>query len=449
MKELCLIPAPFARIQNRHSSYLLYIVDQNGILQRSHCKYLRRHVLLTSDMVKNAKQLPKVFYGLHAYPGPAEYEEPGTPAYRIMLNEQTLRDMDLTFKGCPVYVRHREEVNLDRLQEEADGYVIRSFYNEADGKHWAEFLVVSDRGFEAVGKGWRLSNAYIPESFGAAGVWNGVTYDREVTKARFEHLAIVPDPRYQESVVLTPEQFRAYNDAQVTALRRVANDRDRQKDKRSVFSFFKTTKVENADEVGNILVTLPSGKTVTISQLVNAASEEKPADKKEQEKNATEEKKAPPDPKTPEEKTKQGETEEKPGAAPQMANMDHHVQVGNGTMAVKDLVAKHSQMQGYMDAMSTHHAELTKKQSADEDGGETDASKAGGAQTADKTERNADEDGGEKEAGSQLKESDKTTRNSKFFKDLKNAHETQAADQVAIVDMDLLARGQRRYGSNP
>lgn len=134
-----------------------------------------------------ARTAPKVWYGLHFYEGPAEYQESDKKPYRILLNEKTLRAMDPSFEGCPVYVRHKDEVNLDKLQEEADGYVIHSFYNEADGKHWCKFIIVSDRGHEAIQKGWTLSNAYRVESSGPGGIWNGIEYAQEVVSAKFEH----------------------------------------------------------------------------------------------------------------------------------------------------------------------------------------------------------------------------------------------------------------------
>src|SRR4051812_29447530 len=106
-------------------------------------------------MIKNAKTLPQVFYGLHMVPGVAEYNDPEREPYRILIGETTIKNMDPTFQGKPVYVDHVEEVNLENLQQEADGYVLESFYNKLDGKHWVKFIVVSDRGKEAIQKGWK------------------------------------------------------------------------------------------------------------------------------------------------------------------------------------------------------------------------------------------------------------------------------------------------------
>ena len=169
----------------------------------------------------------QIFYGIHFYPGVAEYQEPNKAPYRVFLNETTLRQMDSTFAGKPIFVHHVEDVDskLDNVRAEADGWVSESFFNEADGKHWVKFIIVSERGLQAVRSGWKLSNAYIPKSFGPGGLWNGVEYAQQIMNAEYEHLAIVPNPRYEESVILTPEQFKKHNDDLKDELKKIANSK--------------------------------------------------------------------------------------------------------------------------------------------------------------------------------------------------------------------------------
>lgn len=177
-------------------------------------------------MIKNSKG--NVYYGMHFYPGLAEYREPGEDPYRVYLNEDTLRKMDPTFAGRPIFVEHVDEVDqsLSELRKEADGWVIESFYNSSDGKHWVKFIVVSDRAERAIKNGFRLSNAYVPKSFGQGGIWNGIEYSKEITDGEFEHLAIVSNPRYDESEIKTPEQFKKYNEDNTVELRRIANSQE-------------------------------------------------------------------------------------------------------------------------------------------------------------------------------------------------------------------------------
>lgn len=331
-------------------------------------------------------QLPKVFYGLHFYPGVAEYRKPGKESMRVFLNENTLRSMDASFAGRPLFVIHVEQVNLATLQQDADGYVIKSFYNEADGKHWVQFIVVSDKGHEAISKGYRLSNAYTAGSFAPGGCWNGVDYSQEISSGTYDHLALVNNPRYNESILFTPEEYNAYNNEKLMQLRRVANSADditkakQPSEKRSMFDFFKKTKVEN-EKIEELTVTLPkSGKQITIAELIASADSVKNADKEE----PKDEKESKDEPKEKSEKDSEDKGEdkaedkgeeksegkdEKPEgdakdeaakAVPQMADLDHHVMVGNSSMPLRDMMAKHSQMADCMNALAEHHSEMMK-----------------------------------------------------------------------------------------
>lgn len=222
--------------------------------------------------IKNSQG--KVWYALHMYRGVAEYRELDREPYRVLLSENTLRKMDTTFPGRPVFVLHVDDVNPDinDLRKEADGWVSESFFNEADGNHWAKFVSVSDRAEKAIADRWAVSNCYIPNSFGAGGQWNGVDYDKEITDGTYEHLAIVPNPRYQESIILSPEEFKAYNEAKKDELMRVANDNN--EGKKMKLNFFKREKVANSVDLEAMSVQLPkSGKEVTITSLVNQMDE--------------------------------------------------------------------------------------------------------------------------------------------------------------------------------
>src|ERR1043165_1600851 len=205
----------------------------------------------------------EVFYGMHFYPGVAEYREQGKDAFRVFLNEDTIRAMGPSFAGRTVYVMHVDEVDkdIDRVRETADGGVLESFFNEADGKHWAKFIVCSDRGLTAVkSKRMGLSNCYMPKSYKRGGVWNGVSYDKEVAHGEYEHLAIVPNPRYNESKIMTPEEFKAYNENRVDELKRLANNTEETEPVK--FKLFKRAKIENAEglDLGTTIVELPKSK---------------------------------------------------------------------------------------------------------------------------------------------------------------------------------------------
>lgn len=220
-------------------------------------------------MIKNAKQLPSVFFGLHFAPGIAEYAEDGKEPLRIFINESTAKKLDPTFQGKPIYVQHVDEVKLSTLERDIDGVVFDSFYNKCDGKHWCRFEVHTDAAHEAIRKGWKLSNAYlIKGAQGAAGTWHGMEYQKEILDGEYEHLALVENPRYSESIILTPAEFKAYNEKKEIELRRLANSKE-EKPKMKL-NIFKREKIENSLDLESTMVELPiSKKEMTIAQVVN------------------------------------------------------------------------------------------------------------------------------------------------------------------------------------
>jgi hypothetical protein len=353
--------------------------------------------------INNAKQPPQVYYGLHFCAGAAEYQEKGI---RILINEATAKEMDPTFRGRPVFVGHRDNVTDEMIENDADGYVVRSFYNPADGMHWAEFIVVTDRGHEAIRRGFRLSNAYEAENFGSGGQWHAIDYHKEVLKGKYDHLAIVDDPRYEESVILRPEEFKQYNERKKLELEQLKNSKGKS---HMGLKFWKRTKVENAKEIDleNIVVELPeSKKEVTIAEAVASA------DKFE---------------------NMQG-----------YANGDHMVKVGDEEMSVNDLSKK------YVDMCNTAKAESEGKEleNGDDDMAEDDEEMENEATEGDAL-------GEEKDAklhpkNSKVKEKEEPKKkDSGHFKALKNAHHNASDEEPETIELmcDKVARGKSRYGS--
>lgn len=222
----------------------------------------------------------KRFFGKHFWPGVAEYRE-GDHAMRILVNEDTIRKMNPTFEGKPVFVRHVEDIigkPIDELKQEADGWVVRSFYNENDGATWAEFIVVSQKAIDAINAGWKLSNAYVKtESDNRGGLWNGVDFSETIINGIFEHLAIVNNPRYAESVILTPDEFKKYNEEKQAELRlqNSLKQEPQKLERKMPFNFFKKSKVENGIDLEGLSVMLPKTKReAALVDLINEADVE-------------------------------------------------------------------------------------------------------------------------------------------------------------------------------
>lgn len=219
----------------------------------------------------------KIYYGLHFYPGIAQYNNADGTSYKILLKEDTLRKMDSTFPGKPAFVEHVNDVPKDRdkLKNQADAWVIESFFNPPDGKHWTKFITVTDEADSAIAQGYKLSNAYHPATDNTPGIWNGMDYDAEVVDGVYEHLAITKNPRYNESVIMTPDEFKSYNENLNKELMRISNSKKEDKKmsiKESIMNIFYTKKkIENSADLGDTFVTLPkSGKEYSIMQIINA-----------------------------------------------------------------------------------------------------------------------------------------------------------------------------------
>jgi hypothetical protein len=362
----------------------------------------------------------KVWYGMHFYPGVAEYQEQGSEPFRVYLNENTLREMDPTFAGRPIFVEHVDNVekSIDKLRSEADGWVIESFFNAADGKHWVKFITVSEKAERAIQQGMRLSNAYIPKGYGNGGLWNGVSYSKEITSGEYEHLAIVNNPRYEESIILTPEEFKKYNNEKEIELTRIANSKSEKGDKgMGALNFFKQSKVENSIDLESTMVELPkSKKEIKISDLV----------------------------------TEMDKIINMHG----YANGDHLVKIGEDEMSVNDLVKKHMDAVGEIEKMKSKNASSEEGGEPGEDEMKNDESEEGSISSGvkDVGDRGGDESmANEEDEDSKKKEKEEKKENAvKKAKALKNAGPLRESEASVAVytSADGVARGKAKYGSN-
>lgn len=217
---------------------------------------------------QNNKEEPKIFYCKHIAPGVCAYADE-----TILIGEEALKDMDKTFAGKPIYVNH-QKVNLDSMKEDAVGYVVESFYLPEDGSHWAKIIIVDDKGLEAIRKGWKVSNAYLPDEFGIGGEWHNIPYKREIMKAHYTHLALVDNPRYEEAEVLPPEDFKTYKESKREQLKQLENSKNKKGEKRMNWKLFERKEVTNSEEIANKMVELSNGSTVSIREMINAVEED-------------------------------------------------------------------------------------------------------------------------------------------------------------------------------
>jgi len=153
--------------------------------------------------VKNAKQFPEVYYCCHMVPGLAGYS-----SGNLLMPLETMQEMCASFEGKPVFVMHENDA-LGNL-EYRDGTVTECWYEPMDGWLWAKMIIDSDEARDCIKKGWGVSNAYTALEYGGSGEYNNIPYESQVNRAAFDHMAIVPNPRYEASKVYTRDEYKNY-----------------------------------------------------------------------------------------------------------------------------------------------------------------------------------------------------------------------------------------------
>lgn len=366
-------------------------------------------ILALGDFMKINNAVPLRFYGLHFQDGVAEYKDKD-PSEMLYIASDTAKRMDKTYQNKPVYVLHNGKAKHDDVQN-ADGIVVRSFYNKVDGNHWAEFIVYTDAGLKAIRDGWTLSNSYDVLAQKGSGRWHGVDYDYEVADGSYDHLAIVPDPRYSDSIILTPEQFKQYNLDKEAELTNLTNSTGENK----MFNLFKKEKVENSADLATMSVVLPESKVEkTLEQIINEADKA-----------------------------------EKAKGKPMMANMGAMVKLGNDDeVSVKELLNRYKNM-----CKKNEEAEAEKKkENEDEEEKKDNEDEKGSGVDQDKAKENEDEDKDNKK--NSLEEENKRLSNEieelkkKNFDELYNAP-FKVNNEIETIETstDQVSRGTSRYGS--
>ena len=120
---------------------------------------------------------------------------------------------------------------------------------------------------------------------GGGGVWHNNPYKKEILDGEYEHLALVADPRYEEAVILTPEDFKSYKEAKKKEIDAMSLDNSKKavikksvennKERKTMFQFFTKKKVENMDGVAlqDVEVQLENGSSMKIGDIVKSVEE--------------------------------------------------------------------------------------------------------------------------------------------------------------------------------
>ena len=124
------------------------------------------------------------------------------PNETILVGKEALEKLAITSHGIPVVVEHPDEKITDQniSQLPVVGRVADMHYDQEQEIWLAHFVVDDIKAVELLQNGYGVSTAWYGDEYAAGGTFNNVSYDRELLVGRYEHLAIVKNPRYEMAV---------------------------------------------------------------------------------------------------------------------------------------------------------------------------------------------------------------------------------------------------------
>ena len=245
--------------------------------------------------LQNEKSMPQVFYAKHMKAGVANYPENKEVIY---ISNDTIADMAKSFEGKPVYVHH-QEVDLENLKDQMDGVVSESFWNKYDGEWWIKFVAISDDAKKAIANGWGVSNCYDHLVRGNGGTCINVKYDSEIIGGQFQHLAIVPNPRYEDAKIYTEEEYNNYIEQKKQKLDKITNSKGEnnmkilnEADVKDLL-LSKDSKITVGEAIEVLMnskkvidqeaeIMLANGEKISVAELINACKKNEEDDKEEE-----------------------------------------------------------------------------------------------------------------------------------------------------------------------
>lgn len=161
----------------------------------------------------------------------SRFIEPGAVSYGkagvLKVTKEVLDKFIQSFVGCPIVIRHQNITNAN-ADEKRVGVVNGVWYDAKDGWFYCDGIIWNEDAIKKIENGWTVSCTYdMTDSTGESGEWHNIHYDDELLNGVFLHLAIVPNPRYEDATI----KF---------------NSKDRDND--MLFKLFNGKKIQNSNE---------------------------------------------------------------------------------------------------------------------------------------------------------------------------------------------------------
>ncbi len=148
------------------------------------------------------KRVPVKDYKIkHVSSGLADYTY-GGETVRILVKKKTLDQMNPSFKRKPVFIGHRDaKIDAASAVSEKVGEVYDVGYDPDSESFFVNALIWDEEAQKLIESGQQPSNAYYVGEYGPASTYNNVPYDKEVLQGEYDHLAIVSNPRYDNTEI--------------------------------------------------------------------------------------------------------------------------------------------------------------------------------------------------------------------------------------------------------
>lgn len=134
-----------------------------------------------------------------------------------LLTKETINKFVNSFIGCPVRIDHKD-ITDENAKDERVGVVSDIWFNDGDGWFWCKGVIFDDKAIDLIKNGYNVSCQYEITEYSdniENKLHNGIPYDKEILNGKFEHLAIVDNPRY-EGALIAVNALMASNDKWIT-----------------------------------------------------------------------------------------------------------------------------------------------------------------------------------------------------------------------------------------
>lgn len=218
----------------------------------------------------------KRYRAYYIEPGLADYTAEGVGL--VLVQKPALDKMNPTFVGMPVVNFEHTDLEPDELfdldaaqiDEFADGVVAATGYDPDTGWYFADMMIWDEETQNNVdNNGYSVSCAYDVIDAASGGSYHNVDYQEEVLDGQYKHMAIVPNPRYEDAWII--------RNSKPTGGTAVLGKKKRRE------NMPKPDNMENTEDMDNRYVMRENGDKMPLNELVAQYKEMKAASNAEDE----------------------------------------------------------------------------------------------------------------------------------------------------------------------